>query len=87
MQGYSIQCRVTTENPLDSFRPDSGTIGRCRLPIRNRVRLDHSECFLGSRISHSYDSFLLKCICMGSDRVAAVKKAMRALGEIYIQGI
>lgn len=86
-KGCSIQCRVTTEIPLNGFRPDTGTIGRCRLPAGNGVRLDYSECFLGAQIGSSYDSLLIKCICTGSDRASAIKKAIRTLREIDIQGI
>lgn len=87
LQGFSIQCRVTTEIPLDGFRPDNGTIGGYRLPVGNGIRLDFTECFLGARISPFYDSLLLKCICTGSDRKVAIQKAIRALSEVYIQGI
>lgn len=51
------------------------------------MRLDYSECFLGAHIGSSYDSLLVKCICIGSDRASAIKKAIQTLCEIDIQGV
>lgn len=32
VNGYAMQCRVTTEDPADDFRPDTGTIDVFRMP-------------------------------------------------------
>jgi pyruvate carboxylase len=29
LRGVAIQCRITTEDPCDNFRPDTGTITMC----------------------------------------------------------
>ncbi|PHH91921.1 hypothetical protein CDD83_9788 [Cordyceps sp. RAO-2017] len=87
VKGYAIQCRVTTEIPSQGFRPDTGTIGGCCLPVGRGVRLDHSDCFLGARISPFYDSLLVKCICSGPDINSTIRRATRALGEFDIRGI
>jgi pyruvate carboxylase len=28
LQGYAIQCRITTEDPLNNFAPDTGRRGK-----------------------------------------------------------
>lgn len=86
-RGVTIQCRVATEIPSQGFRPDTGTISGCHLPTGRGIRLDHSDCFLGARISPFYDSLLVKCIISGPDLVSAIRKAMRALKEFHIRGI
>ncbi|EEP77982.1 pyruvate carboxylase [Uncinocarpus reesii 1704] len=86
-RGFAIQCRVTTEIPSEGFRPDNGTISGCRLPTGNGVRLDHSECFLGARISPFYDSLLVKCICSGPDFASVISRTIRALKQFQIRGI
>lgn len=86
-KGFAIQCRVNTEIPSQGFRPDSGTIRGCRLPVGRGVRLDHSECFLGAHISLYYDPLLVKCICSGADMASGVSRAIRALKELQIVGV
>lgn len=85
--GCAIQCRVTTEIPSQGFRPDTGIIGGCRLPIGKGVRLDHSDCFIGARISPFYDSLLVKSTCSGPSWESALKRAIRALKEFQIRGV
>ncbi|RDA92131.1 hypothetical protein CP533_6077 [Ophiocordyceps camponoti-saundersi (nom. inval.)] len=87
LKGFAIQCRVTTEIPSQGFRPDSGIIRGCRLPSGNGVRLDHSDCFLGAKISPFYDSLLVKCICTGLNMSSSIKRAIRALSDFRIHGV
>ena len=86
-RGCAIQCRITTEIPSHGFRPDSGTIGGVRLPSGRGVRLDHSDCFVGARISPFYDSLLVKCTCSASDWDSARYRALRALQEFQLRGV
>mmetsp|Transcript_6250 Transcript_6250/g.11813 ORF Transcript_6250/g.11813 Transcript_6250/m.11813 type:complete len:153 (-) Transcript_6250:2630-3088(-) len=39
-QGIAMQCRVTTEDPSQDFRPDTGTIDVFRMPAGMGIRLD-----------------------------------------------
>lgn len=39
-QGIAMQCRVTTEDPSQEFRPDTGTIDVFRMPAGMGIRLD-----------------------------------------------
>jgi len=38
--GHAIQCRVTTEDPKQGFKPDTGRISVFRTPGGMGVRLD-----------------------------------------------
>lgn len=57
--GYAIQCRITTEDPLNDFMPDSGTIIAYRSSGGFGVRLDAGDGFR-AEISPYYDSLLVK---------------------------
>ncbi|MDN8902021.1 hypothetical protein Q0O39_14240, partial [Staphylococcus aureus] len=54
--GYAIQCRITTEDPLNDFMPDTGTIIAYRSCGGFGVRLDAGDGFQGAEISPYYDS-------------------------------
>ncbi len=60
INGYAIQCRVTTEDPLNNFAPDTGKITAYRSGGGFGVRLDGGNAGTGASISPYYDSLLLK---------------------------
>ena len=60
--GYAIQSRVTTEDPLNNFMPDTGRIDVYRSGGGFGVRLDAGNGFQGSVITPYYDSLLGKGI-------------------------
>ena len=60
LNGYAIQCRVTTEDPANNFAPDTGTISMYRSAGGFGIRLDGGNGFTGSVISPYYDSLLVK---------------------------
>jgi pyruvate carboxylase len=39
----AMQCRVTTEDPAQDFRPDTGTINVFRMPAGMGIRLDDGK--------------------------------------------
>ena len=59
VRGYSIQCRVTTENPSKNFAPDTGKIDVYRTGSGFGIRLDGGNGYTGSIISPYYDSLLV----------------------------
>ncbi len=85
--GYSIQCRVTTEDPRNNFAPDTGKITAYRSGGGFGVRLDAGNAFVGSVISPYYDSLLVKVTTWDRSFVGATKKALRSLNEIRIRGV
>ncbi|EPS35794.1 hypothetical protein H072_10766 [Dactylellina haptotyla CBS 200.50] len=86
-RGFAIQCRVTTEDPSENFRPDTGKIEVYRSAGGNGVRLDGGNGFAGSIITPHYDSMLVKCTCHGSTYEIARRKVIRALVEFRIRGV
>jgi pyruvate carboxylase len=57
-RGFAIQCRITTEDPANSFAPDTGKIEVYRSAGGNGVRLDASSGFAGAQITVSLSSSL-----------------------------
>ncbi len=87
IRGAALQCRITTENPEDGFRPDLGRITTYRSAGGGGVRLDGGTINPGAHISPHFDSMLAKLTCRGRDFGAAVTKAQRALTEFRIRGV
>lgn len=87
VRGSALQCRITTEDPADNFRPDLGRITAYRSPGGGGVRLDGGTINPGSFISPHFDSMLAKLTCRGRDFEAAVTRATRALAEFRIRGV
>ncbi|KAF1920099.1 pyruvate carboxylase-like protein [Ampelomyces quisqualis] len=86
-RGFAFQCRITTEDPANSFAPDTGKIEVYRSAGGNGVRLDGSNGFAGSIITPHYDSLLVKATCRGSTYEIVRRKMLRALVEFRIRGV
>jgi pyruvate carboxylase len=86
VHGAAMQCRITTEDPANGFRPDTGRITGYRTPGGAGIRLDGGS-HLGAEISPHFDSMLVKLTCRGRDFGAAVARARRALAEFRIRGV
>lgn len=86
-RGFAIQCRITTEDPSQGFKPDTGKIEVYRSAGGNGVRLDGGNGFAGAIITPHYDSMLVKCTCQGSTYEIARRKMLRALVEFRIRGV
>ncbi len=87
LRGAALQCRITTEDPAQGFRPDTGRITTYRSPGGAGIRLDGGTTAAGSQISPHFDSMLAKLTCRGRDFPAAVARARRALAEFRIRGV
>ncbi|MCH6229831.1 pyruvate carboxylase [Microbacterium sp. CFH 31415] len=87
LRGAALQCRITTEDPSQGFRPDTGRITTYRSPGGAGIRLDGGTTAAGSQISPHFDSMLTKLTCRGRDFPAAVARARRALAEFRIRGV
>ncbi|OHV04644.1 pyruvate carboxylase [Mycobacterium talmoniae] len=84
--GAALQCRITTEDPANGFRPDTGRISAYRSPGGAGIRLDGGTN-LGAEISAHFDSMLVKLTCRGRDFTTAVNRARRAIAEFRIRGV
>ncbi|PYY59504.1 pyruvate carboxylase [Curtobacterium sp. MCSS17_011] len=87
VHGAALQTRITTEDPTQGFRPDTGRISTYRSPGGAGVRLDGGTVATGAQISPHFDSMLAKMTCRGRDFPAAVSRAKRALAEFRIRGV
>ena len=86
-RGYAIQCRVTTEDPINGFAPDTGVISMYRSASGFGIRLDGGNAFTDSTISPYYDSLLVKVTAYSRTFDDAANKAVRALSETRIKGV
>lgn len=87
INGYAIQCRVTTEDPANNFAPDTGKITAYRSAGGFGVRLDGGNAASGTTISPYYDSLLVKITAWDITFDAARRRALRSLSETYIAGV
>ncbi|MBP2239989.1 pyruvate carboxylase [Cytobacillus eiseniae] len=87
VNGYAIQSRVTTEDPLNNFMPDTGKIMAYRSGGGFGVRLDAGNGFQGAVITPYYDSLLVKLSTQAMTFEQAASKMVRNLREFRIRGI
>ena len=87
IRGYSIQCRITTEDPAHNFAPDTGKMDVYRTGGGFGVRLDGGSGFTGAIISPYYDSLLVKSTTWGRTFDDAIRKQIRSIREITIRGV
>ena len=83
--GHSIECRINAESSKD-FKPSAGVIDMYHPPAGNGIRLD-TFIYSGYRVPHYYDNLLAKLIATGRTRNHAIKRALRSLNEVVIDGI
>jgi pyruvate carboxylase len=87
MRGAAIQCRVTTEDPRNSFIPDYGQIVAYRSPAGPGVRLDAGTAYSGAVIGRHYDSLLVKITASGVSEAEATDRMLRGLSEFRVRGV
>ena len=87
LRGYSIQCRITTEDPKKGFMPDTGKIQVYRSGSGSGIRLDGGNGFTGAVISPYYDSLLVKTISYDRTFRGAINKMVRSIKEMRVRGV
>ena len=87
MSGYAIQCRITTEDPENGFKPNYGTLIAYRSPGGFGIRLDAGSAYTGVTIPPYFDSLLVKVTAWGRTFKGAVERLQRALVEFRIRGV
>jgi pyruvate carboxylase len=85
--GSAIQCRVTTEDPSNQFRPDYGRITHYRSAGGLGIRLDAGSAFSGAVVNPFYDSLLVKVTARGRNLSEAAGRMERCLQEFRIRGV
>ncbi len=86
-KGFAIQCRITTENPADNFKPDYGQIIAYRSAGGFGIRLDAGSAYPGAKVSPFFDSMLVKVTAWGRTLKGASERLNRALTEFRIRGV
>jgi len=85
-RGHAIEVRINAEDPARDFAPAPGRVVRFRPPLGPGVRVDtHLED--GSEISPHYDSLVAKVIVWDDHRSAAIRRAVRALDDLVVDGV
>ncbi|WP_375433643.1 pyruvate carboxylase [uncultured Hymenobacter sp.] len=85
--GYAIQCRITTEDPINDFKPDYGTITAYRSAGGFGIRLDQGSVYTGVKVSPFFDSLLVKVSAHAPTLREAATKMARTLDEFRVRGV
>ena len=87
IRGAALQCRITTEDPLNGFRPDTGLITAYRSASGAGIRLDGGTTGTGVEVLPHFDSLLVKLTARSRNLEGAIVRARRALAEFRIRGV
>ncbi|OQP54704.1 pyruvate carboxylase [Niastella populi] len=87
ISGVAIQCRVTTEDPSNNFKPDFGTLIAYRNAGGPGIRLDEGSSYPGVSISPFFDSLLVKITASGRNLAETCDRLVRTLKEFRIRGV
>ena len=87
LNGYAMQCRITTEDPTSNFQPDIGRLTAYRSSGGFGVRLDAASAYVGAVITPYYDSMLVKMTTWGNSFEQCILKMDRSLREFRIRGV
>jgi acetyl-CoA carboxylase biotin carboxylase subunit len=85
-RGWSMECRITSEDPANGFLPATGRIEHLGIPAGPGVRWD-GGVEVGDEITLFYDSLLGKLIVWAPDRAQAIARMRRALDELTLVGV
>ena len=86
-RGVALQCRITTEDPSENFKPDYGRLLAYRSASGFGIRLDAGNAYAGATISPFFDSMLVKVTASGDSLANAADRMHRALREFRIRGV
>ncbi len=87
LNGHALQCRITTEDPLNNFIPDYGRITAYREATGAGIRLDGGTAYSGAVVTRFYDSLLVKITAWAQTPDQAIVRMRRALSEYRIRGV
>lgn len=85
-KGWSIECRITAEDPDNNFMPSGGKIVALREPTGPGIRVE-SALYEGFEVSLFYDPMIAKLVAWGETRAEAILRMRRALTEYRIAGL
>lgn len=84
--GWAVEARITAEDALAGFMPQTGTLVRLVPPAGPGIRFD-AGVSEGSAVTPNYDSMLAKVIAHGPDREVAIRRLWQALNGMTALGV
>ena len=87
LNGHALQCRITTEDPEQSFIPDYGRITAYRAATGFGIRLDGGTAYSGAVLTRYYDPLLEKVTAWAPTPEEGMARMNRALREFRIRGV
>jgi pyruvate carboxylase len=87
LNGHALQCRITTEDPANSFIPDYGRITAYRGAYGYGIRVDGGTAYSGAVVTRHYDPLLEKVTAWAPTSDEVVARMTRALREYRIRGV
>jgi pyruvate carboxylase len=87
LSGHALQCRITTEDPENSFIPDYGRITAYRGAFGYGIRIDGGTAYSGAVVTRHYDPLLEKITAWAPTAPEVVARMVRALREYRIRGV
>jgi acetyl-CoA carboxylase biotin carboxylase subunit len=85
-RGHALEIRLNAEDPARDFAPTPGRVTRFQPPLGAGVRID-TYIEDGTVVPPHYDSLLAKLIVWDESREEAIARALRALGELRLEGV
>ena len=86
LRGWSMECRITCEDPYRGFLPTPGRIEKLHLPAGPGIRVD-THLYQGYEVPGAFDSMVAKLIATGGTREEARIRMLTALREFQLAGI
>jgi pyruvate carboxylase len=87
LNGFAVQCRITTEDPENNFKPDYGILIAYRNAGGFGIRLDEGSAYSGMKISPFFDSMIVKVTATGRTLAGAAQRLTRSLREFRVRGV
>lgn len=85
-RGHSVELRITSEDPGADLTPTAGTITTLNWPMGHGIRIE-TGVREGDSVTPDFDSMIAKLIVTGPDRPTTIKRCLRALTELTIEGV